>query len=144
MPSEDEQWQTRALAELRSEWGQPQRKVLLVLEDNEDDARELVNLLAKPKYPVDPVWKQTAEDALKEVQATDFTLCFVALKLAGMGGLAFIQAARAIKSALRFVLVAPYAGNEEAMAAVRAGVMIVLAKPVTEADLDQLFGIVRI
>jgi two-component system response regulator HydG len=105
----------------------------LVVDDNALLVRTLTDILRLAGWEVTPAASGNA--AVDEVQARDFDVVLMDIKMPGVNGVEAFRAMRAIRPDLRVVLMSAYTAPELIAEAEREGVARVMSKPVNPSTL---------
>ena len=109
------------------------RDRLLVVEDEEVVREVLVRFLDLGGYEVDQA--ASAEEGLRHLSQRSYNLLLIDLRLPGMSGLQFLEAARRLDPSCGTLILTGYGTLESAMAAMALGAHGFLPKPVSSAQL---------
>jgi DNA-binding response OmpR family regulator len=106
---------------------------VLVIDDEVAVNNNIRKILGKKKYTVDQATSK--EEALDKIQAGDFSLVLLDLRIPGVKGLELLAAIRERQPAARVIIITGYASIETAKEAARMGAMEYLPKPFTPAEI---------
>lgn len=100
----------------------------LVVDDNALLVRTLCDILRLSGWEVTPA--TSGDSAVHAVEARDFDVVLMDIKMPGVNGVEAFRAMRSIRPGLRVVLMSAYAAPDLVAAAEREGVASVMSKPV--------------
>jgi ActR/RegA family two-component response regulator len=106
---------------------------VLVIDDEVAVNNNIRKILGKKKYTVDQA--TTKEEALDKIQAGDFSLVLLDLRIPGVKGLELLAAIREHQPTARVIIITGYASIETAKEAARMGAMDYLPKPFTPNEI---------
>lgn len=111
---------------------------ILVVDDDVDTCRNLSDILSDLGYAVDTA--HCGEDALELVRRKRYDLALLDLKMPGMDGLTLYREIKKERADTLAIVVTAYATSETVAAALAAGALQVLSKPVDFPKLLSLAG----
>lgn len=106
---------------------------VLVIDDEVAVNNNIRKILGKKKYTVDQA--TTKEEALDKIEAGDFSLVLLDLRIPGVKGLELLAAIREHQPTARVIIITGYASIETAKEAARMGAMDYLPKPFTPNEI---------
>lgn len=113
----------------------PKQKVLIV--DDEAIVRESIrDWLKDSGYDVGTA--ESGEEALKMIQAQDFNVMVVDIRLPGESGIAVLKEVRARKPNVKSIVITAYPSEETISQAKELGAIDYLVKPLVPDDLEKL------
>jgi len=111
------------------------RRLSILMVDDEDIVHTTVGgYLRDLGHAVDDAYD--GEDGLRRIEAGDYDIALVDVRMPGMDGLALLARAQAIRPDLSCVIVTAHAEMEVAIGALRMGAVDFLIKPVKLLELD--------
>ena len=111
---------------------------ILVVDDDRLMVRTLRDILGLRGWETDSA--HSGEDAVAAVRANDYAAVLMDVRMSGMTGVEALHEMRALRPALRVILMTAYAAQELLAQAEREGALYVFPKPV---DLSRLVGILE-
>jgi len=106
---------------------------ILVIDDEVAVNNNIRKILAKKGYQVDQAL--TKEEALAKIQAKDYLIVLLDLKIPGVKGLELLEAVRDKNPATRVIIITGYASIETAVESARLGAVGYLPKPFTPDEM---------
>ena len=104
------------------------REVRILVVDDELIVREsLSNYLREDGYEAIP--EERGEEALRKIEAENWNILFVDLKMPGMDGLEVLRQAKKIKEDLPVIIITAYATIDSAVQAMKDGAYDYIVKP---------------
>ncbi|MBN1524689.1 MAG: response regulator [Spirochaetales bacterium] len=100
---------------------------VLVVDDNQDFAEAMADVLELNGYSVDRVFD--GEDAIRKFRKTDYDFVFIDVKLPGINGYESYLEIRKIKPMAKVVMMTGYSVKQLLQQAMQNGVMEILYKP---------------
>ncbi len=116
----------------------PTEPTILVVDDDQDNCRNLSDILTDVGYAVDIA--HDGPSALELIRRRPYDVALLDLRMPGMDGLTLYREIKALRPSTVALLVTAHASGETTMEALTAGAWRVLAKPV---DLPALLGLIE-
>ncbi|KPJ89427.1 MAG: hypothetical protein AMS17_02090 [Spirochaetes bacterium DG_61] len=108
-------------------------KKILVVDDEEIQANIISDILEKKSYSVKKA--NSAEEAIKLLTKTEFSVLLVDLKMPGIGGMGLLRAAKERNIASNIIIMTAYGTIETAVEAMKNGAFDYITKPFSTEEL---------
>jgi len=117
---------------------EPVYKNILVIDDEVAVNNSIRRILAKSKYYVDQA--VTKIEAIEKINARDYNLILLDLKIPGVKGLELLEAIKEMRPNAKVIIITGYASIETAVESVRMGATDYLPKPFTPEEIRNVAG----